>query len=98
MLRKLPTLSLIALTAFAALAPVTTAPAEARNRGAKIAAGVIIGAAALAIIAANSNSARAQGQPRRSSYVNRCQRWYNECTDQGIDYSCEKYETRGCTE
>ncbi len=87
--------ALAVLMAFTAMVPVTSTPAEARNRGAKIAAGVILGAAALAIIANSSNSARASG--RGESFAHKCNRWYNECTN-GRNSSCEKFETRGCTE
>lgn len=94
MKRALTTTALAALLAFSAVTPMSSTSAEARNRGAKIAAGVIIGAAALAIIASSSSNAQAR---RRSSFVERCERWYNQCTN-GRNSSCEKYETRGCTE
>ena len=89
--------AMAALAAFAMLIPVLDDAAEAkkRHRGAGIAAGVVLGVAAAAIIA-NSGSARADSSSHRK-WVRRCNRWYNQCMD-GNDYSCEKYETRGCTE
>jgi hypothetical protein len=33
----------------------------------------------------------------RQSFWAKCDRWLRECNN-GYDYSCEKYETRGCTE
>lgn len=95
MKRVLTTTMVAAVMAFTAMAPVTSTPAEARNRGAKVAAGVILGVAALAIIANSSSSARASGN--RESFAHKCHRWYNECTN-GRNSSCEKFETRGCTE
>ncbi len=95
---KITTTAAAALMAFTALVPVMDDAAEARrrHRGA-IVGGVILGAAALAIIA-NSNSARADGYGRRrNSFAYTCNKWYNQCTN-GNDYACEKYETRGCTE
>ncbi len=101
-MKKLATSALAVLMAFSAAIPVATTSAEARNRGAKIAGGIILGAAALAIIA-NSNRANA-GEYRRSGDYGRrdgwrsqCRRWYNRCQD-GSNWACEKFETRGCTE
>jgi hypothetical protein len=88
MLGRLRSLVLVALAAFAALAPITSAPVEARNNGGKIAAGVILGAAALAIL---SNSAKA----RPNSFEAKCYRWYHQCRD-GNDWACEKFDRRGC--
>jgi hypothetical protein len=94
---KITTTALAALMAFTALVPVMDDAAEARRRNRAIVGGVILGAAALAIIA-NSNSARADGYGRRrNSFAYTCNKWYNQCTN-GNDYACEKYETRGCTE
>jgi hypothetical protein len=92
---------LSALVALTAAMPTLSTPAEARNKGAKIAAGVVLGAAALAIIA-NQNKANAgnyygESRPRRSGFWSTCNKWYRQCSN-GNNWSCEKYETRGCTE
>lgn len=86
-----------ALALSAALMPAFSAPAEARHRhhGAGLAAGIALGVIAGAIIA-GSRSARADNYEHRR-WVNRCNRWYRQCQD-GNDYACEKFETRGCTE
>lgn len=88
------TTSLAALIAITAALPATTQPAEARNRGAKIAAGVVLGAAALAIIA-NSNRAHASDdgdyEPRLNRYQRRCQKLSDRC-DNGSQWACDKYE------
>lgn len=83
--------------------PAMTTPAEAKNKGAKVAAGVVLGAAALAIIA-SQNKANAGGYSEgrsersgRSGFWRTCEKWYAQCSD-GNDYACQKYETRGCTE
>lgn len=88
-----------ALVAFGGLVAAIDNPAEAgRRKGAAIAAGVVLGVAAAAIIA-NSNRAYADDRPRyrRSGWRATCDRWLRQC-DRGNDYSCEKFETRGCTE
>ena len=97
-MRKMIHIALAALMTASAAVPVMTTSAEARRyRGAAIAGGVILGAAALAIIA-NSNRANAgEYRPRRSSWQDRCNRWYNRCQD-GSNYYCEKFETQGCSE
>ncbi len=98
-MNKLTASALAALMAVTAVIPATTQPAEARRRGAAIVGGVILGAAALAIIA-NSNRARADDgyyAPRRSRWQIRCDNWYSRC-ENGSNYACEQYETRGCTE
>jgi hypothetical protein len=95
--------SVIALAAFSALAPIESA--EAGRRGRNIAAGVLVGAAALAIIAGSANANNRNSGYRsnsgygggRQSFWAKCDRWLRECNN-GYDYSCEKYETRGCTE
>ena len=69
----------------------------------RVAAGVVLGAAALAIIAsqnkANAGEYRGEGRHhgRRSGFWNTCNKWYNQCSN-GNNWACEKYETRGCTE
>jgi hypothetical protein len=95
---KFTTTALATLMAFTALVPVMDGAAEARRRhSGAIVGGVILGAAALAIIA-NSNSARADGYGRRrNGFAYTCNKWYNQCIN-GYNYACEKYETRGCTE
>ena len=86
-----------ALVAFGGLVAALDNPAEAGRRGAGIAAGVVLGVAAAAIIA-NSNRAYASDRGyRRSGWRATCDRWLRQC-DRGNDYSCEKFETRGCTE
>jgi hypothetical protein len=93
------TASLAALIAITAALPATIYPAEARNRGAKIAAGVILGAAALAIIA-NSKNAQAQDSDdgsdhRLNQYQRRCKRLEDRCND-GSQRACDRYED-ACT-
>lgn len=97
-MKNITATALAALMAFSALVPVMDSAAEARRgRNRAIVGGVILGAAALAIIA-NSNSARASSYgSRRNSFAYTCNKWYNQCSN-GNDYACEKYETRGCTE
>jgi hypothetical protein len=100
---KLIVTSILALAAFSALAPL--APAEAGRRGRNVAAGVLIGAAALAIIAgsANARSRRSYDDDdyghRRSSYRRypNCRQLYREC-DRGNDHACERYDRVGCAE
>ena len=88
-MRKLTVLTMATLVAFQALIPVLTTDAEARSRrGLGIAAGVLVGVAALAIIA-NSNRANASG--RRSS----CERWIDRC-NQGSNRSCDRACNNGC--
>ncbi len=94
-MKKIATMAFTTLLAFSAALPATTAPADARNRGAKIAAGVLVGAAALAIIA-NSDRANAS-RSRRASWQRNCDRLYDRCQN-GSDYACEKFETNGCSE
>ena len=96
-MRYIGYLLLFALIAFGGLAAAVESPAEAGRKGRNIAVGVALGVAAAAIIA-NSNRANASGRSyRRSGWRSRCNRWLREC-DRGNDYSCEKFETRGCTE
>jgi hypothetical protein len=90
MLGRSTTTALVAVAMFAALAPPTSAPVEAGHRGGNFAAGIILGAAALAIL---SSSARAHP----NSFAAKCYRWYHQCRD-GNDWACEKFETRGCSE
>ena len=95
-MKKFAATALAALIAFGTILPASSTPADARRRGAKIAAGVVLGAAALAIIA-NSNRANASVSTRQSRWERYCNRLYNRCVN-GNDYACEKYETGGCTE
>ena len=95
-MNKVTATALAALIAFATILPASSTPADARRRGAKIAAGVVLGAAALAIIA-NSNRANASSYNGPSRWQRQCNRLYNRCVN-GNDYACEKYETGGCTE
>ncbi len=94
-MNKLTATALAALIAFGTVLPMSSTEADAR-RGAKIAAGVVLGAAALAIIA-NSNRASASSYNGQSRWQRQCNRLYNRCVN-GNDYACEKYETGGCTE
>jgi hypothetical protein len=88
--------------AFSALAPMASAPAEARHRGRGVAigAGIVLGVTAAALLA-NSRRAHADDgyyhESRRSAFWETCRKWYRQCED-GSNYACEKYETRGCTE
>jgi hypothetical protein len=99
-MRTFTATALAALLAFGAALPVTSQPAEARNRGAAIAGGVILGAAALAIIA-NSKRAHAsdysEADYRQQRWTRHCNRLYRNC-ERGNDDACEEYETGGCTE
>lgn len=82
-----------ALVAFAGSVAVIDSPAEAGRKGRNIAAGVVLGVAAAAIIA-NSNRAYASDRGyRRSGWRSRCNRWLRQC-DYGNDYACEKFENR----
>ncbi len=95
-MKTLVSASMAALIAIGAVLPATTQPADARNRGAKIAAGVILGAAALAII---GSSGRAHARDRDngsedaqlSRYQRRCQNLSDRC-DNGSQFACDKYE------
>ena len=91
-MKTLTTFSCAALMAMGAILPASTTPADARHGRGKVAAGIFLGAAALAIIA---NSSGASASERR--WARRCNRWYDQCMD-GNDYACEKFETRGCSE
>jgi hypothetical protein len=99
-MKRITASALVALVCITALIPVISTDAEARrrHRGGAIAAGVILGVAAAAIIA---NSNRANASERSSRYYGpspgQCNRWYNRCMD-GSNYACEQFETRGCTE
>lgn len=99
-MKRIAATALAVLVGITALVPVTGSDAEARrrHRGGAIAAGVVLGVAAAAIIA---NSNRANASERSSRYYGpsprQCNRWYNRCID-GSNYACEQFETRGCTE
>lgn len=95
-MNKFVSASLAALMAVTAIIPASSTVAEARKgRNLAIGAGIILGAAALA---AAANSANAGSYRRsRSGFWATCRKWYRQC-DNGNDYACEKYETRGCTE
>lgn len=98
-MNKFVSASLAALMAISTIIPATSTVAEARRgRNLAIGAGVILGAAALAA-AASRSEARSYGYSNRrgSGFYATCRKWYRQC-DRGNDYSCEKYETRGCTE
>lgn len=90
---------LAATLAILAALPTMNSPVEARNRGAKIAAGVVLGAAALAIIAGSGRRARADNYDdgRRDDWRRRCSYLYSRCND-GSRWACEKFETSGCSE
>lgn len=91
-MRSAVSIALSGLIAFGVIAPSMSTSAEAKNRGAKIAAGVVLGAAALALIAGN-----AKADERKRRWAQHCRSLYNRCTN-GSRYACEKYETGGCTE
>jgi hypothetical protein len=95
------TSALAGLMAISALIPATTTTAEARRgRGLAIGAGVLIGAAALAAAASNSRAYAGERRYYRdddSGFNYTCRKWLRQCNN-GNDYSCEKYETRGCTD
>lgn len=86
------------LVAFGGLTAAIDSSAQAGRKGRAVAAGVVLGVAAAAIIA-NSNRAYADDRRvyRRSNWRARCNSWLRQC-DRGNDYACEKFETRGCTE
>ena len=68
----------------------TIVEARRRRRGRAfrgLAAGIIAGAAAAAII---SGASRAHGRPYRSRRYDRCERWYYRCED-GVRRACRKY-------
>jgi hypothetical protein len=97
MINKTAAVALSALVAFGAMIPVMNDQAEARRwRGAGIAAGVVLGAAALALLA-NQANARNNNRGSRAAWARQCDRWYNSCMN-GNNLSCERFETRGCTE
>lgn len=99
-MKRFAILALTTLLAVSTAIPAVSTPAEARNRGGKIAAGVVLGAAALAIIASQNkaNAGEYRGERRsRSGFWRTCEKWLNQCNN-GYGYACEKYETRGCTE
>jgi hypothetical protein len=95
-MKALVSTAMVALIAMGAALPATTQPAEARNRGAKIAAGVILGAAALAII---GSSGRAHARDRddddeaaaQRRLVRHCQRLADRCSD-GRQSACDQQE------
>ncbi len=95
MMRRLGVIALAAVMAFATCVPLAS-EAEARRRGAAIAAGVLVGAAALAIAAgaANAGERRSYSYEERSHYRSggdQCRRWHNHCED-GRDWACRKFD------
>ncbi len=102
---KTASIFMTALMAFAVgvTAFIDTADAGRRSRRNAV-VGVGVGIAALAIIAAASQSNRAyagERSYRRSGYRgsgrNYCANLLRKCNS-GRDWACEKYETGGCTE
>ena len=93
-MKKFAVTALATLLAFSAALPATTSPAEARHRGAAIVGGVILGAAALAIIA-NSNRAHASEsyndneEARLQRWRDQCAKWDYRCAN-GSEYACDK--------
>jgi hypothetical protein len=91
--------TMAALIAISAALPATTQPTEARNRGAKIAAGVILGAAALAIIA---NSGRAHAANRdddedfeQKRFERNCRKLKRHCNN-GDESACDEWFQNTC--
>lgn len=103
MSRKFSTLALAASLAFAAIVPAGATQAHAKSKNAKIAAGVVLGLAAVAALASASRSSHAYSytgyRPPSGSdaFWNRCARWNTQCS-YGNSSACIKYETRGCIE
>lgn len=100
---KTPSLAVTAVMALCVgfTAFIDTADAGKRSRR-NAAIGVAAGLATLAIIAAASSSKKAhanEGYRRRGhgGGENYCARLLRRCNN-GSNYSCEKYETGGCTE
>ncbi len=99
-MKKGSALALSALALFSALAPLAATDAEARryrNRGLAVGAGVVLGVAAAAAIA-NSNRAYAGDgyyYDRGRSFGYTCRKWWRQCQN-GSDWACEKYDSRGC--
>ncbi len=85
--------ALIALMAVSAVIPAFTTEAEARRRGFRTGAAIVLGLTAAAIIASSANA----NSSSQRSWARQCNRWYNRCIN-GNNYACEKFETRGCTE
>ena len=95
-MRKVATSTLAVLMAATAIIPAIPTSAEARRgRGAAIAGGVILGAAALAIIA---NSKRAHASDYDDGYTAEERRWQRHCSrlvrkcNAGYDSACEQYD------
>jgi hypothetical protein len=97
-MKSLTATAMAALMAVSAIIPATSQPAEARNRGAWIAGGVILGATALAIAGSRrSHASEYYADDEGNQWRRRCHRLLHRCND-GSDWACEKYETSGCTE
>ena len=91
-MRKMLIVSTTALMVAALVIPAITTPAHADRRGRGIAAGVVLGVAAAALIA---NSSRANADERR--WARQCNRLYNRCRD-GSYSACDRFEANGCSE
>jgi hypothetical protein len=89
-MRKFAISALAGLAAFASLIPAFNDEAEARRRGPGIAAGIILGVTAAAILAG-----RAEASSSRRSWARNCNRLYYRCRN-GNDRACYRFEARGC--
>ena len=74
---------LTSLTAVTAATPAMTTTAQARHNGADIAGGVILGAAALAIIANSNRAHAAESDDGYTPEERHC--------DNGFDNACQQY-------
>jgi hypothetical protein len=96
-MKSLTSTAMAALLAVSAIIPATSQPAEARNRGAWIAGGVILGATALAIAGSRRSHASEVyvDEDEDEAFRRRCHQLEHRCNE-GSDWACEKYERRGC--
>jgi hypothetical protein len=97
-MKQILSATMAALIAISAALPATTQPAEAKKRGAKIAAGVILGAAALAIIA-NSKNAHAAEQDdeaaQQARFERNCRKLKRHCRN-GDQSACDEWFENTC--
>lgn len=92
MKKSITTLAAALMLAGAILPTVSTSAEARKGRNTALAAGVVLGVAAAALL-----SSGAQARPRRTNWQRYCSNLYNKCIN-GSNYSCQKYETGGCTE
>lgn len=86
-MKKLMMTGIASLMVVSAVVPAMTSPAEARNGGAGLVAGAIVGLSAAAIIA---NSSRASAY-EHSRWRERCDRWAFRC-NRGDDRACFAFD------